>query len=153
MADPDSTLWQRLRDRLRPAPPRAEADKPPRTLLRAAIAGGILLLLIAVVAQTCSAPVAPFQMERYVKLGPRQGPQTLERELLATHAPGSSLANLLNQLSLMGFTCPGVAGDTPVECRFRARRSDGMIATITVTIRNDGRSVAALAAAMELGNR
>ena len=132
---------------------RLPEEGPQRTALRAIVAGGLLLLLLAVIARACSAPVAPFQMERYVKLGPRQGAATLERELLGAHGAGASLGGLLSQVTRMGFRCDvGLPEDANI-CRFRAHRADGQIATIRVDIRHDGALVQALSVRMELDPR
>ena len=132
---------------------RLPEEGPQRTALRAILAGGLLLLLLAVIARSCSAPVATFQMERYVKLGPRQGAATLERELLAMHGPGTSLGGLLSRVTRMGFRCEFGLPEEPNACRFRALRGDGQIATISVEIRHDGTLVEAVAVRMDLGPR
>ena len=140
--------FARLRARLR-----LPEDGPQRTALRAIVAGGLLVLLLAVVAQSCATPIAPFQMERYVKLGPRQGPITLQRELLAVHGAPAPLGGLVSQLGRMGFNCPGTLPEETMLCRFRARRQDGQVATFLVEIRHDGAVVQDIAARMELGAR
>ena len=128
-------------------------DGPQRTALRAILAASLLILLLAVVAHGCTTPTVPFQMERYVKLGPRQGPVSLRQDLLAAHGATPALGGVVSQLSRMGFTCPGTLPEEPMLCRFRARRPDGQVATMLVEIRHDGQVAQALATRMELGLR
>lgn len=123
------------------------------TALRAIVAAGVLVLLLAFAAQSCTAPIAPFQMERYVKLGPRQGPISLRQDLLAVQGETPALGGVVSQLSRMGFTCPGTLPDEPTLCRFRARRPDGQVATFLVEISHDGQTAMSITARMELGSR
>ncbi|NKE45941.1 hypothetical protein HB662_14210 [Roseomonas frigidaquae] len=94
---------------------------------------------------------APFEMTPYIKAGPRVGAQQLERDLLAAHAPGSSLGPLYAQLQRMGFTCGGQTEAGAVEtCRFRARRGDDQVLTATAELRHDGLEVQGIAIGMAL---
>jgi hypothetical protein len=132
---------------------RLPEDGPQRTALRAIIAAGLLVLLLAVVAQSCTPPTVTFQMERYVKLGPRQGPITLRQDMLAAHGPTPALGGVVSQLGRMGFICPGTLPEEPTTCRFRARRPDGKVATFLVDLRHDGAEVQEMTVRMELGAR
>jgi hypothetical protein len=116
------------------------------------IAGLLLLGLLVVGAQMFSGGwVAPFEMARYIKAGPRAGAQQLERDLLEAHGPGSSIGPLHAQLQRMGFECRGVAASAQVEtCRFRARRSDNQVLTALVELGHDGVLVRAIAVRMAL---
>jgi len=133
--------------------PRLPEDGPQRTALHAIIAAGLLVLLLSIVAQSCTTQVAPFQMERYVKLGTRQGPITLQQDLVAAHGAPAPLGGVVSQLGRMGFACPGTLEGEPMLCRFRARRQDGQVATFLVEIRHDGEAVHSIAARVELGLR
>lgn len=127
---------------------------PQRIAIKAILAGTVLVIILAVVAQSCTTRTVPFQVERYVRLGERVGPQTLRRELLEAHPPGSPLGGVLSQITRMGFMCPGIDPGAALECRFRARRPlDGQIATISVLVTHDGARVAAVEASMRLDPR
>ncbi len=139
----------RLRFRL----PRLPEDGPQRTALRAVIAAVLLVLLLSIVAQGCTTQVAPFQMERYVRLGARQGPIALQQDLVAAHGAAAPLGGVISELGRMGFACPGTLPGAPMTCRFRARRQDGQVATFLVEIRHDGEAVHSIAVRMELGLR
>jgi hypothetical protein len=123
-----------------------------RTGRNAMIAGLLLLGALVVAAQFFSGGwVAPFEMARYIKAGPRAGAQQLERDLLEAHGPGSSVGPLYAQLQRMGFECRGVAEAGQVEtCRFRARRTDNQVLTALVELGHDGVVVRAIAVRMAL---
>jgi hypothetical protein len=97
---------------------------------------------------------APTEMERYLRAGPRLGPQELERDLLAAHPPGSEVGSLFARLSRYGFACgaPPVAGAT-VECRYRARWDDRRLVAVTLDVAHDGVRVQALSARMDVTSR
>jgi hypothetical protein len=127
---------------------------PQRVAVKAILAGTVLVIILAVVAQGCTTRTVPFRVERYVQLGERVGPQTLRRELLEAHPPGSPLGGVLSQVTRMGFLCPGIDPGAALECRFRARRPlDGQIATLTVLVAHDGARVEGVEAAMRLDPR
>lgn len=116
------------------------------------IAGLLLLGALILGAQMFSGGwVAPFEMARYIKAGPRAGAQQLERDLLAAHGAGSSVGPLYARLQRMGFACRGVAVPGAMEtCRFRARRSDNQVLTALVELGHDGLVVRAIAVRMGL---
>jgi hypothetical protein len=116
------------------------------------IAGLLLLGALVLGAQFFSGGwVAPFEMARYVKAGPRAGAQQLERDLMQAHGPGTSVGPLYAQLQRMGFECRGVAAPGEVEtCRFRARRGDNQVLTALVELGHDGVVVRAIAVRMAL---
>lgn len=95
----------------------------------------------------------PTEMERYVRSGPRLGAQELERDLRAAHPPGSEIGPLFGRLSRFGFACgaPPVPG-AAVECRYRARRDDNRLVSVTLDIAHDGVRVQAIAARMAITN-
>ncbi|MBX9592838.1 MAG: hypothetical protein K2X46_00635 [Roseomonas sp.] len=95
----------------------------------------------------------PTEMERYVRSGARIGAQELERDLRAAHPPGSEIGPLFGRLSRFGFTCgaPPVAG-AAVECRYRARRDDNRLISVTLDVAHDGVRVQAIAARMAVTN-
>jgi hypothetical protein len=133
--------WRRL------VPP----DGPRRTALNALVAGALLLGGFAALAQSCSARFAmPFEMERYMRAGARQGALDLARDLAAQHPPGAAVAPLFGRLHRLGFECGGTLGGHDTECRFRGRREDGRIATVEVVVAHDGLVLAGIAARMSL---
>ncbi len=130
-------------------PPVAGAPSQ-RTALNAVLAGGLLVLLVALLAHACSGRwTTEAAMERYVKLGPRAGAAELERDLLRDHPPGSDLGALFARLSRLGFDCriavdPEAAG----ECRFRSPHGERRLATISVAVRQEEMRVGTVAVRM-----
>jgi hypothetical protein len=116
------------------------------------IAGLLLLGALVVGAQFFSGGwVAPFEMTRYIKAGPRAGAQQLERDLLAAHGPGSSVGPLYAQLQRMGFECRGVAAAGAEAAGLHlARRTDDQVLTTLVELGHDGVVVRAIAVRMAL---
>ena len=111
-----------------------------RTARNAIIAGGLILAGLLVGAQFFSPRwTAPFEMDRYVRAGARQGAALLEKDLQKSFPAGSDIGPLFTQLSRMGFAC-GAAPDAGRggECRFRARREDNRVMTLVVVPRHDG---------------
>jgi hypothetical protein len=125
-----------------------------RTARNAIIAAGLLVVVFTLGAYSCSGHfVATSAMERYIKLGPRQGPSELERDLLRSYPPGSGIGPLFEHLGRQGFDCaaalqPGRGGD----CRFRTKWGDGRVATMLVTVAHDGVQIRGIAARMSIGN-
>jgi hypothetical protein len=125
-----------------------------RTALNAILAAGLVIAAVTIGAHACSGgwTVQP-RMERYIKLGPRAGPAELERDLLRAYPPGSSIGPLFSHLSRQGFDCgaaleAGRGGD----CRFRARREDGRVAVLHVTVAHDGLHLRGIGARMSIGS-
>lgn len=124
-----------------------------RTARNALIAALLLVAVLTVASQGCSGSwTTTHAMERYVKLGPRLGPADLERELLAAYPAGSSIAPLFAYFDRQGFDCrAALEAGRNGECRYRARRDDGRVATMHVAVAHDGLVLAALSARMSIG--
>jgi hypothetical protein len=120
-----------------PTPP---AEPSQRTARNAIIAGGLILLGLLVGTQFFSPRwTAPFEMERYVRAGARQGAALLEKDLRTSFPAGSDIGLLFTQLSRMGFSCGAVLdAGRGGDCRFRARREDNRVLTLVVVPRHDG---------------
>ncbi|NGM19221.1 hypothetical protein G3576_04285 [Roseomonas stagni] len=136
----------------------ANDDAPPaktHTARNALIMVALMLGALLVASQVFRGgwTAGPTEMERYVRNGPRLGAEALERDLKGAHPPGSDVGSLFNRLSRFGFTCgaPPAPG-APVECRYRARREDNRLVSVTLDIAHDGVRVQGIAARMAVTN-
>jgi hypothetical protein len=131
-----------------------QAKEPSQRTAPSALVAAVLIIAAVILgAHACSDRwTAEPPMERYVRLGPRLGAAELERDLLRDHPPGSGIGPLFARLARLGFDCrmaseAGRGG----ECRFRARREDGLIATLLVAVAHDGVEVGGIAGRMAVG--
>lgn len=124
-----------------------------RIALRAIIMGALLIGIVTLLAHGCSDNwTSRSDMERVIRLGPRQGAAELERTLAAAHPPGSDIGPFFARLERMGFDCAGALDPArPGSCRFRAQREERRIATVLVEVQHDGLRLAALSARMTVG--
>jgi hypothetical protein len=125
-----------------------------RTALRAVVAAGLLVALVALTARSCAPQWSSRTgMERYIRMGPRGGAAELERALSAAFPPGSDVGQLFARLERMGFDCgPAVDPNRRGACRYRAGREDGRIVTAQVEVAHDGIRVGAIAVRMALSS-
>ncbi|MGG5807788.1 hypothetical protein [Falsiroseomonas sp. CW058] len=149
MIRPLARLAGRLPWRARAALPQ---DGRQRTALKAVVAAALLLGGLTLLAHACSGGWATRpEMERFTRLGPRQGPATLERELLAAFPPGSDVGPVFARLERLGFDCGAALDPTRGgACRFRARREDGRVASMVLEVSHDGLRLRGLAARMSI---
>jgi hypothetical protein len=124
----------------RPARPALPADEKQRTALKFIIAAALLIGAVTFGAHACSEHWTNRpEMDRYVRLGPRQGPLELERDLTRAFPPGGDVGPLFARLERLGFDCgPAVDPSRNGACRFRAQREDRKVATILVAVSHDG---------------
>lgn len=115
----------------RQAAPVASAGGPvvqPGTLPRAAILGGAMLAVLAVIAAFGFSGDTPLPADRYLRLGPERAAAALKRDLLAEFAMGTPVAPLLHRLGSLGMRCTPVAAPPgewhcAVTVRLEQRRS------------------------------
>jgi hypothetical protein len=129
-----------------------QPDREPsqHTARNALVAAALLLGALVLLAQGWGDrwAVKP-PMDRYIRLGPREGPAMLERDLTAAYPAGSGIGPLFDHLARHGFACDTAARGA--ECRFRATWEDRQLATMLVTVTHDGVLLAGIAARMTIG--
>jgi hypothetical protein len=132
---------------------KGEAREPGQhTGRNALIAGMLLFLLIVVTAWSCSESTTQPLLDRYIRLGPRQGAAELERDLSRDFPAGTGIGPLFETLDRQGFDCaaalqPGAGG----ACRFRTRHEGNRVALIEVAVGHDGLLLQSVAVRMSVG--